>query len=332
MAGGIGETCNWRGLTRLAVSFPGHALWMTLAVMIAVDATWLAMSTRLSLDPWSSLPLIPTVVVLPLLAGYCHARTDFRLQRIATPLIGALFIALAFTAMRVLDHLMMSLPFPWIDDTLANLDAGLGFDWLSYTRWVSHQPLIIGAFQLTYTGLTLVTVSTFVVLFAAAGDNRAKEFIRLVFWSGLATTLIGGTIPVRGAMDRFASAKLQAVFGPDAGIYPIPYLDALRANAPHVLNLESLPGLVSMPSFHTALALLIVYGCRDIRFLNVLSIAYAAVMIASTPIMGGDYFVDLIGGALLVIAVVLIDKSSGAFSRPLPNGLRQPRDAVQMSQ
>ena len=38
-------------------------------------------------------------------------------------------------------------------------------------------------------------------------------------------------------------------------------------------------------------------------------------MIASTPIMGGHYFVDLIGGALLVIAVVLIDKTI-SYSRP----------------
>ena len=71
-------------------------------------------------------------------------------------------------------------------------------------------------------------------------------------------------------MDRFASSKLQAVFGPDAGIYPLPHLDALRSNAPHVLDLEHLPGLVNMPSFHTACALLIAYCCRGIRFLNVL--------------------------------------------------------------
>ena len=45
------------------------------------------------------------------------------------------------------------------------------------------------------------------------------------------------------------------------------------------------------------------------------------VIIASTPILGGHYFVDLIGGALLVIAVVLIDKTISYSSRTSPAGL-----------
>ena len=296
------------GLAQPATSFPGRGLWLTLAAIAIIDATWLTLSQRLSLDPWSSLPILPVVTLLPLLASYCRTRDDFHLQRLSDPLAGTLFIALAFAALRVFNHLTMSQPFPWVDDTLAKLDADLGFNWLGYTEWIARQPLIIDAFQLTYTGLTLVAVAVFVLLFVAAGVDRAREFIRLIFWSALITTIIGATVPVRGAMDRFASAKLQAVFGPNAGIYPLPYLDALRANAPHVLDLERLPGLVSMPSFHTASALLIAYCCRNIRFLNVLSVLYAVVMIASTPIMGGHYFVDLIGGALLVIAVVLIDR------------------------
>ncbi len=322
MSDGTAETGFSRGLVRHATWFPGRWLWIALAAIVAVDTLWLAASPRLSLDLRSALPIAPVVVLLPLLSAYCGSRTDLHLQRLTTPLTGALFIALSFTAMRVLDHLMMSVPFPWIDGTLAKLDAALGLDWLGYTEWVARQPLVIGAFQVTYAGLTLVALSVFVLLFTVADRGRAQEFVRLIFWSGLATTLIGATVPVRGAMDRFAPAKLQAVFGPDAGIYPIPYLDVLRSNIPHALNLESLPGLVSMPSYHTACALLIAYCCRNVRIVNVLSVIYATVMIASTPIMGGHYFVDLIGGALLVIAVVLIDKRI-SYSRPiLPAAVR----------
>jgi membrane-associated phospholipid phosphatase len=63
-----------------------------------------------------------------------------------------------------------------------------------------------------------------------------------------------------------------------------------------------------MPSFHTICGLLIVYACRGHRYLWLAAVAYATVMIASTPIMGGHYFVDLIAGALLTAAVVAIDK------------------------
>jgi PAP2 superfamily len=316
MSGSIESTET--GLAGGALSFPGRWLWLSVAAIFVIDATWLAMSQRLSLDLQSARSMVPGVTLLPLVAVYCHSRTDFRLQQLAPPLAGALFITLAFAALRVLDHLMMSLPFPWADDTLARLDADLGFDWLNYTRWAAARPLVVAAFRFSYTGLTLVTLFVFIVLFAAGERARAKEFLRFVFWSALATVILGAAVPARGAMYRFASTNLQSVFGAEAGIYPLPYLNALRSHAPHILNFQDLPGLVSMPSFHTACALLVAYSCRNIRILGTLSILYAAVMIASTPIMGGHYFVDLIGGAALMTAIVLLDKRISYSSEVSP--------------
>jgi membrane-associated phospholipid phosphatase len=276
-------------------------------------------------DPWSGQAIAPAVALLAILRSYCLSRSEARLQRLYVPLAGALFIILAFTALRVLDHLTMSIPFPYVDDGLAKLDAILGFNWLGYAEWVAGRPLVVKAFQLSYTALTLVAIAVFIILFAARRIDRAREFVRLIFWSGLVTTVIGLFIPAKAAMDRFASLDLRAIFGPDAGVYPIPYLNVLRSNVPHVLNLEELPGLVAMPSFHTACALLIVYSCRKIWLLQPLSIMYAVVMIASTPIMGGHYFVDLIGGGLLVAVVIFADNrirySIGATS---PAGLPVP--------
>ena len=147
MAGGIAERpIISSGLAQPATSFPGRGLWLTLAAIAIIDATWLTLSQRLSLDPWSSLPILPVVTLLPLLASYCRTRDDFHLQRLSDPLAGTLFIALAFAALRVFNHLTMSQPFPWVDDTLAKLDADLGFNWLGYTEWISRQPLIIDAF------------------------------------------------------------------------------------------------------------------------------------------------------------------------------------------
>lgn len=321
MPNAFGKDASLRDLARLVVSFPGAGLWMTLAAVIAADATWLALSSRLSLDLWSSRPIASVMVLTPVLAIYCGSRSDVNLQRLYVPLSGVLFITVAFTALRVLNHLTMSVPFPLADDELARFDGLLGLNWLAYADWVAGQPFVIGAFQLAYSGLTLVALSVFVLLFAVGRVDRAKEFIRLVFWSCLAAIIIGSMFPAKAAMDRFASLKLQAIFGPDAGVYSVPYLNVLRSNVPHVLNLQDLPGLVTMPSFHTACAVLIAYCCRKIRILQTSSILYAFMMIASTPIMGGHYFVDLIGGALLVVAVVLIDRKVGYFGKASSAGL-----------
>jgi PAP2 superfamily len=303
----IGANDSPRADERHETLFPGRILWATLAAIAVVDTIWLAASERLSLDLWSGRSIAPTVALIAALAFYCRSRSDVRLQRLSIPLAGALFIILAFTALRVLNHLTMSLPFSYVDDGLAKLDAISGFNWLAYAEWVAARPLVVKAFQLAYTGLTLVALAVFVILFAVRRIDRAKEFIRLIFWSGLTATIIGAFVPAKAAMDRFASLDLRAIFGPDAGVYHIPYLNALRSNEPCVLNFEELPGLVAMPSFHTACALLIMYCCRGIWVLHPVSILYSVVMIASTPVIGGHYFVDIIAGGLLVAVLVFAD-------------------------
>lgn len=302
--------------------FPGPGLWVALAAVGLADALWLALSDRLSLDLRSAAALLPAVALLAVLRVYCRTRADIRLRRLYLPVTGALYIVLAFTALRVLNHLTMSVPFPLVDDPLAKLDAMLGLNWLAYTHWVAERPLLVTLFQLAYTGLTLVALAVFVALFAARRIERAREFVRLIFWSGLSATIIGAFFPAKAAMDRFASLDLRAVFGPEAGVYHLPYLDALRANLPHVLDLQELPGLVVIPSFHTACALLIVYSCRKVPVLQPLSIFYGVTMIASTPIMGGHYFIDLIAGTALTGAIVLADARIGSpRAAKVANGL-----------
>lgn len=291
-----------------AAIFPGSATWLAVIATGIVDAAWLTMSERLSLNPASLLALAPSVAVLAILALYCRSYGSERLQKLHVPMMGALFIVSGFMALRLLDHLAMSVPFPFVDDGLARLDTALGFDWLAYATWISHHHLLIVAFHLVYTGLTLVALIIFILLLVAAGPDRAKEFARLVFWTGLAATVIGAFFPAKAAMVRFASPALLAAFGPDAGMYPLPYLSALRSGMPHVLDLRELPGLVAIPSFHTACGLLIAYCCRGIRWISPLALLYSAIMIASTPIMGGHYFVDLIAGGCLTVVVVAADR------------------------
>ncbi len=290
--------------------FPSRALWLALAAITATDITWLVTSERLSIDLASGRGAAQAIVLIAAPLLYCQTRPDPHLRRLCAPLSGAMFIVFSFMALRVINHLTMSVPFAYADDQLAKLDTLLGLDWLGYAEWVAARPPIIIAFQLAYVGLTMVALVFFIILFAAKRVDRAREFIRLIFWSGLTATIIGAFFPAQGAMVRYASTGLQTSFGPEAGIFYLRELYALRSNLPHVLNLEQLPGLVTMPSYHTTCGLLIVYCSRNVWLLQPLSILYATTMIASTPIMGGHYFVDLIGGGLLTACIVTVDSKS----------------------
>lgn len=288
--------------------FPGRALWLAIACIGCIDLVWLGASKRLSLDSASVNRTALTLGAFAAITAYCRLRPDVRLNRLATPLTGVLFIALAFTVLRVLDHLTMSVPFPYLDDALAATDSVLGLNWLAYAGWVANRPMVLATFETVYSALGCTALVVFIVLFASGRIERAREFVRVVFATSLTTTIAGMFCPALGAMHRLATPALRNVFGPQTGVGFVPYLEMLRAQTPHVLQLDSLPGLVGIPSLHTAFALLIVYSCRGIPILRTGSILYAVPMIASTPIIGGHYFVDLIAGGLLVAVMAPIDR------------------------
>jgi hypothetical protein len=290
-----------------AVLVPDEVSWMALAAVIVFDVVWLSLSHHFVLDLSSLFALLPSVVVLGLLAVSCRLHGGELPGKLHEPLMGTMFVIVAFNALRIFNHLTMSIPFPFVDDDLARLDGLLGLNWLAYTTWVSHYPWIVFAFQVAYQGLTLVTAVIFAMLFVVIGSERAREFCRLVFWTSLVTAIIGVAFPARAAMDRFASTSLRSVFGPDAGVYPIPYITAARGPGVAILDMRELPGLIAMPSFHTICGLLIVYSCRGHRLLFPLVALYCATMIASAPILGGHYFVDLIAGAVFTAIAIAID-------------------------
>jgi hypothetical protein len=78
-------------------------------------------------------------------------------------------------ALRLLNHLTKSVPFPLADDGLARLDAAMGFDWLAYATWISHHHLLVVAFHLVYTDLTLVALIVFILLLVTAGPDWPRR-------------------------------------------------------------------------------------------------------------------------------------------------------------
>ena len=79
-------------------------------------------------------------------------------------------------------------------------------------------------------------------------------------------------------------------------------LDALRSGK--IVEIADMEGLITFPSFHTAWAILFMWGFYPVRKLRLAAIALNLLMIASTPVMGAHYFVDLLGGIIVALAAI----------------------------
>lgn len=91
------------------------------------------------------------------------------------------------------------------------------------------------------------------------------------------------------------------------------------------IQLNNLEELVTFPSFHTACGVLFAWALWRVRYLWIVGLILNVLMIASTPISGSHYLIDVIAGAgVAYIAIVIAGRVAGGqrnLVRPLSGGV-----------
>ena len=280
-------------------------LWICVLAIATIDMLWLA-ATPLRLA-WSSYPFLAKVGCFLLPAIWLGARLS-RESRLRALLNGIAFLLAAWPALRLLNHLTMTLHFPFADATLARMDSAIGFDWYAYLHWVDAQPLLLHAMAFTYANLTGYSCLLFVFLtFGREPQRRSLEMLSLFLATALACTLIGALFPALAAMAHYAVPPgTFHHFGPGTGTYHLATLTALRSDPAHAFDLGNMPELVTFPSFHTAMGIVAIYCARGTPWLLVPMAIINVLMIASTPVFGSHYGIDVVAGAAVASATILL--------------------------
>jgi membrane-associated phospholipid phosphatase len=221
--------------------------------------------------------------------------------------VGLGFMLVAWPALRILNYASMSTAMPLADDLLATWDRALGLDWNSYLRFMDSTPVLLTAAKWAYQGLTLYCIAAFTVLLIVHGARRARDFILMFFIAAIVTCATGWLLPSLGPMAQygFDPASFTHIRW-EHGTWPIEPLTRVREGAAQTLSLDEMPGITSIPSFHTAMGLICLYCCHGYRPLFVAALAINSPMLAATPIFGGHYFVDLIAGAFLAALTIVL--------------------------
>src|SRR5699024_1918630 len=133
---------------------------------------------------------------------------------------------------------------------------------------------------------------------------RVTEYIVLTFWCGLVVTIVGSLLPAKGAVAYLATADIKNALPAYSGTYHLVPLHLLRNAEVFVIGTHKLEGLITFPSFHTVWAMLVAYMWRGTGPIFPLMIFYAALVIASTPLVGGHYFIDIAAGAIIAVLAI----------------------------
>lgn len=305
----------------------GWPLWpfFVIAALALVEAAWL-LATPFSLAPGTAATL-PNLAVFAL-AMILLAHRFRHYERAHAFCMGGAFLFAAWPVLRLFNHLTMSFGFPLADATLAGWDAAIGFDWLSYVRFVDSRPWLLRAVGVCYGNLTGYSCILFMLLaMGREPARRCRELVVLFLVTALFCTSVGAFFPALAAMAYYAPpAELFQHVGPTTGGYHLEALNALRSDPAHIFDLGRMPGLVTFPSFHTAMGIVAIYCARGTPWLFAPMIVINGLMIAATPVFGSHYGIDVIAGAAVAGAAILAYRR---LTRVGPNGDHAPENLPQ---
>lgn len=203
----------------------------------------------------------------------------------------------AFTVVgAILTYMATTLRLPLLDAQFQQIDLLLGFHWLDFYQAVQGHPAASKLLSVAYGSLVLQIVIAIVYFSSAGRHDRSYE----LWWAALATlgvtAVLSGLFPAAGAFQHYGTGLEKAVH--------LPHYFALRDGSAVRFVVTEMQGIVTFPSYHAVLAILFTYAYRGTRFFIAAALLNLCVLV-STPVYGGHYLVDMIGGGAVAILSVL---------------------------
>ncbi|ESX59232.1 hypothetical protein X758_13010 [Mesorhizobium sp. LSHC416B00] len=315
----VGSMGRWGGSSdSKAVNLWNGRLVAFISAMLGAIATviliWLPFST-VAVDPvlWSraGISALPLALIWGALGAmrYQLRKTPFRYRDLLSDFAGksqalvvTLGVIMSFSVgLLLLCYLASATRRPLMDGYLAAGDAALGFNWVQYVRRLNEHPWAAFLLSSAYSSLRIQLFLIPAILVLTARSGRLVEFLAHFGLAGCLTCLVLVAIPAAGAFDFYdPSAGILSSFGPGASTRHLDQLYALRTLRPFVV--EHPEGLVTFPSFHSALAAIFVYSMRGIRYVAPPIYLLNAMLIIATLPQGSHYLVDVLAGLAVAAA------------------------------
>jgi hypothetical protein len=251
----------------------------------------------LLIDPRGTIPFLMACAPLAAISFfYARVRPRENLTVVGT----ALLQILMFSAIGcVVQYLLARDSGDFWSATLLAWDKWLGLDWRAMAQGVSDRPVLARLLGVAYNALIPEAVLVVVLLGWREQLDEVRTFILAGMICGATCILLSHLIP---AVDCNVYLGLSQARLPNLD-FNVSYaaakeLAALRSGQLNVIELPSMQGLVTFPSYHAGLATASCWASLKIksRKIGYFGAVMAIATIISAPVRGGHYFVDVFAG------------------------------------
>ena len=231
-------------------------------------------------------------------------RLSGRSTRLANLAQWALLWAIFSNAGAVLTYIAAACGGPTHDAELAAIDTALGFDWTAWYNFLAPHIALRFILWLGYQSL-MPQILVSVIWFSLRDlDYFNYELLLNNIVCLLIATALFLWLPALGPLQ--------------AGGQPgLPVLLALRGGGALSFDIARLQGLISFPSYHMVLAVLLTWAHRRSPLLIPIA-TVNAIMVVSIPSFGPHYLIDVVAGAMVAALAILATAVANPARRDRP--------------
>lgn len=193
---------------------------------------------------------------------------------------------------------------PLRDTEMIWIDRHLGFDWVQVMRGFDHQQVLLTILDGAYATFTAQLIGTVLILIAFRRTRELDRFFVTFICASVLAELASVLAPTLGPMPTLAqddSFLHLSTLGRATGQIVL----ALRDGHLRTIDLDAINGIISFPSLHAAVAVIVPYTLRWNKPLFWPVLILDCAMLASAIPSGNHYLADVLGGIVVAILAIL---------------------------
>ncbi len=253
----------------------------------------------------------PTLACALLLAAgsfYRRWRPDARL---ASGLLSTAQLVAFGAVAAPLSYIAASANLPLYDHGLDAIDRALGFDWKVLLAIMDASPLTHAALLPAYLSLMLQTTTVVLCLAFSGRLLWLRVYIIAFFCAALISIAISVVLPAVGAWPYYALSEDNSRILPAVSTsWPVFY--GLRDGTFRFLVAVGAEGIITFPSLHAALAVIMIAAIWPVAVLRWVFVALNTMMLIATPIDGSHYLIDVLAGIALALFCLIAARAIAA--------------------
>jgi len=302
-------------------SFDGLAWRMFNLNWIAVAAMGAALLSGATLMNFSIEPLAfgitcAIAVALLLTAYRCRfASADTADPKLVFSLGTIAQVILVTAIVGPLSYVAAALHAPLQDQAFLTMDRAISMDPLAIASFVNDHQWLGKCLMAGYGLIKWPLLGIPIILAMSMRLVRLQQFIAALCIALAVTIAVSALVQAVGTYYGLGLAAADFPSVPTVYDAQLRDLTALRAGTLRHLELYQLAGIVSFPSFHAVSAILYIWAVWPIRWIRGIFLMLNLLMLASTPVVGAHYMVDVIGGMVVaygsIVAAVWLSETAG---------------------